>query len=94
MIPVRFKWKKKNRTFYTTGCEPLQELGGTLVGVVLYGRRATRKDLYQYDTYCSLGTKIGEVKYNGKIYNFGKRTDIELFLRNIELDLTLDSLPE
>lgn len=80
---VRFKLDGKNHTYYARSCER----GGYCV--YLWALKSGTTTLCRY----SLGPiSIRHVKYNGKMYDFKKSGELDLFYNNIMTELALDNL--
>ena len=80
---VRFKLDGKNHTYYARSCERCG------FGVYLWAMKSGTTTLCRY----SFGpTAIRHVKYNGKMYDFKKFGELDLFYNNIMTELALDNL--
>lgn len=86
---VRFKlYGGKNHTYYVRSCEPWRNEYG-IYGVFLWASKSGTTTLNRY----SLSPMyIRYVKYNGKIYDFKKFGELDLFYNNIMTELALDNL--
>ena len=86
---VRFKLAGgKNYTYYVRSCEPWRNEHG-IYGLYLYASKSGTTTFCRY----SLGPMyIRYVKYNGKMYDFNKSGELEIFYNNIMTELALDDL--
>ena len=84
---VRFKIDGKNHTYYVRSCETLSKY--RIYGIYLWASKSGTTTLCRY----SLGPMcIRYVKYNGKMYDFKKFGELDLFYNNIMTELALDNL--
>lgn len=82
-ISLRFKTDGKNHTYYVRSCENLVN------NVYLWASKSGTTTLCRY----SLGPRtIRYVKYNGKMYDFKKFGELDLFYNSIMTELALDNL--
>ena len=86
---VRFKLDDgKNQTYYVRSWEPWKN-EYRIYGVFLWASKSGTTTLCRY----SLGPmNIRHVKYNGKMYDFKKSGELDLFYNNIITELALDNL--
>lgn len=91
MIPVRFKYHGKNRTFYVAECYPVLYTDGSR-GITVKGHFAVYGGTYGTSDIYHLSNVTRGIKYNGRMYDFRKPKDIELFGKLLETDLAFDNL--
>lgn len=91
MIPIRFKYHGKNRTFYVAECYPRLYTDGSR-GITVRGHFAVYGGTYRTDNVYHLSSMTQDIKYNGRMYDFEKPKDIELLSKLLETDLALDNL--
>lgn len=86
---VRFKLAEgKNYTYYVRSCEPWGN-EHRRYGIDLWATKSGTTTLCRY----SFGPmNIRYVKYNGKMYDFEKSSELDLFYNNIMTELALDDL--
>lgn len=85
---VRFKIDGKNNTYYVSSCKVWGN-NYRIYGVFLWALKSGTTTLCRY----SLGPmNIRHVKYNGKMYDFKKSGELDIFYNSIMTELALDNL--
>lgn len=86
---VRFKINDgKNYTYYVRSCKPWKN-EHRVYSLYLYASKSGTTTFWRY-TFSPM--HIRYVKYNGKMYDFKKSGELELFYNNIMTELALDNL--